>query len=705
MNNFKRVSAVVLAGWALCAVPCKSYGLGFGHASTRAILGDTLKMSLPLRLEPGEDITNECLAADVYFGDDKIAPKFIYTEVLPGRDAGERTLRVNSTVAINEPVITVYLVAGCQSRVTRKIVAFPDPPTVAANSPLAEPSSSDVSEAIQSATLPVVKPVSPRSVLGSTVLPASSSSSLSSSSSPAPTSSRKPSRAERRQASREAASSRAAMPSMMVSTDVAGKVSPKDKGKDKTARKQAQRGKAGKPDAGDAGRLVLDPVDADAMVIPDLRMTGTLGDADQAQAQTPDVQARRDAAAALWLALNASPEQMLRDRQRLQELEQRLTQLKQEGEQMRQNVATLQARVQQAESAVGGKWAYGATLLAFMGLGLSGFLFWRLRQARQGKEGWWQAPAPQDGAELGRESELGQTSVEFVHVPSTPQELATAPVRAFATIDTQRSSPLSPLSTEQLHKMVPDTAPATLQRQYVASHLSSHHSEPLREVSVEELIDLEQQAEFFIVLGQDDAAIDLLEGHVQHTTGASPLPFLKLLEIYRRMGRRADYERVQTEFNTRFNAYAPAWDADLQQGHSLADYPGVIERLQSLWSSPLQAMAVLEKSLTRPDSGEDTFELPAYRELLFLYAVARDLSERETVDRHGVDLLLPVVDAGGDEPPEPVVSQRPVIEPLMATRPIKAHPDFSPSISLDLQLDDLPDNASHTTEDEADHKH
>ena len=34
--------------------------------------------------------------------------------------------------------------------------------------------------------------------------------------------------------------------------------------------------------------------------------------------------------------------------------------------------------------------------------------------------------------------------------------------------------------------------------------------EPARELSVEELIDLEQQAEFFIVLGQDDAAIELL---------------------------------------------------------------------------------------------------------------------------------------------------------------------------------------------------
>ncbi|WP_290640770.1 hypothetical protein, partial [Aquabacterium sp.] len=79
---------------------------------------------------------------------------------------------------------------------------------------------------------------------------------------------------------------------------------------------------------------------------------------------------------------------------------------------------------------------------------------------------------------------------------------------------------------------------------------------------------------------------------------------------------------------------------------------------------------------------------PAYRELLFLYAVARDLAERDTGDRHSVDLLLPVTDVSGVEPAEPV-RHNAIIEPLMATRPIKAQPEVSPSISLDLHLEDL----------------
>ena len=157
---------------------------------------------------------------------------------------------------------------------------------------------------------------------------------------------------------------------------------------------------------------------------------------------------------------------------------------------------------------------------------------------------------------------------------------------------------------------------------------------------------------------------------------------------------------VLSEFNKRFNAYAPSWESDLQHGHSLADYPGVIERLQALWAAPAKAMEVLEKSLTRPDSSTDTFELPAYRELLFLYAVARDLSERDASPAKGdVDLLLPVVDMGGvastsdSSAPETVNAGLPIIEPLMATRPIKAQPDILPSFDLDQQLDDIAEPA------------
>ena len=162
-----------------------------------------------------------------------------------------------------------------------------------------------------------------------------------------------------------------------------------------------------------------------------------------------------------------------------------------------------------------------------------------------------------------------------------------------------------------------------------------------RELSVEELIDLEQQADFFVVLGQDEAAIDLLMGHVRSSGGASPMPYLKLLEIYRRRGERDAYERIRERFNRRFNAYAPDWEVDPREGRALEDYSAVMGRLQAAWPEPLQAMGLLEALLFTRDSSDQAFDLPAFGELLFLYSQARDLAERQA-ERSGVDLLLPL---------------------------------------------------------------
>ena len=170
--------------------------------------------------------------------------------------------------------------------------------------------------------------------------------------------------------------------------------------------------------------------------------------------------------------------------------------------------------------------------------------------------------------------------------------------------------------------------------------------EPQRDVSIEELIDLEQQAEFFIVLGQEEAAIDLLVDHLRSTGGGSPLPYLKLLEIYRRRGDREAYDRTRARFNHRFNAYAPDWDVDTQDGRSLEDYPSIVARLQMAWPSPIDAMAELESLLFRKTRGE-LFDMPAYRDVLFLYSLARDLLDREPAGAANVDVLLPI-NEGGD---------------------------------------------------------
>ena len=202
------------------------------------------------------------------------------------------------------------------------------------------------------------------------------------------------------------------------------------------------------------------------------------------------------------------------------------------------------------------------------------------------------------------------------------------------------------------------------------------------------MIDLEQQADFCGVLGEEDAAVDLLMGHVRRSGGASPLPYLKLLEIYRRRGDREASERVRDRFNRRFNAYAPEWQADPQQGRTLTDYPSVIASLQSLWATPERAMRALEASLFRRDGATSTFDLPAYRELLFLYSVARDLGEREEKAAN-VDLLLPIGGDGADT--TQVTRLHSSVAPVRLDPPTEVDVDIT---ALDPGPDDADDRAS-----------
>ncbi|MCY7314744.1 MAG: hypothetical protein LH480_03760, partial [Rubrivivax sp.] len=207
----------------------------------------------------------------------------------------------------------------------------------------------------------------------------------------------------------------------------------------------------------------------------------------------------------------------------------------------------------------------------------------------------------------------------------------------------------------RLGALIADTVlepePAMQRTEPLPAGMRPDESSP-RDVSIEELIDLEQQAEFFVVLGQDDAAIELLTEHLRSTGGGSPLPYLKLLEIYRRRDHHEAYERMRARFNQRFNAYAPDWGVDLGHGRTLDDYTGVIPRLQQVWRRPLDAMAELEALLFRKSRGE-LFDLPAYREVLFLYSLARDLLDRAAVDIGSVDLLLPMGKGGAAAPLPP----------------------------------------------------
>ena len=319
---------------------------------------------------------------------------------------------------------------------------------------------------------------------------------------------------------------------------------------------------------------------------------------------------------------------------RIATLEQTVAQLRTEANTNRDTIAQLRNRLAQADR--GGRWTL-PLLVAVVGL-LALTLWLALRMRRIDAErvrAWRAAAAAQNERPATPTSQLPMVTTEIPVPPTLPP------------------SPPYPSRPAVVGAPAPLVAPPPDDRDLDIA-LDSTEVLPVgsvadpgspRDVTIEELLDLEQQAEFFIVLGQDDAAVDLLVHHLRDTGGGSPLPYLKLLEIYRRRGEREAYERTRTRFNHRFNAYAPEWEADLLTGRSLEAYAGVIPRLQQVWPRPMDAMAELEALLFRKSRG-DLFDLPAYREVLFLYSLARDLLDREAADSGNVDLLLPLADGG-----------------------------------------------------------
>jgi hypothetical protein len=336
---------------------------------------------------------------------------------------------------------------------------------------------------------------------------------------------------------------------------------------------------------------------------------------------------------------------------RLSDLEQRLDRQQRESRAAQQAIAALQGQLHEAEEArLTEPATYGLMALVMLLLGAIAWLL--LRMTRQPREAAWSeassVPADEDDDE-----ESGPAD-GFGNLRS-PFEQSTA-------MSMHAMSETRPAVFEDTRRPARDLPPTTIP---MAASLP-------RALPVDDLVDIEQQADFFVALGQEEAAIDLLMGHARSGGGRNPTPYLKLLDIYRRRGEGDAYERIRERFNRRFNSRAPSREDDPRAGRALQEYSGVLAHVVASWSPPSRAVALLEALLVRRDASPEPFELPAFEELLFLCTVAHDLAEHET-NPEGVDLPLPL---GPDES---------AITMVEVTRPFVPG---SLEIELDLDLSD-----------------
>ncbi|HMN91596.1 MAG TPA: hypothetical protein PKC60_00045 [Hydrogenophaga sp.] len=430
------------------------------------------------------------------------------------------------------------------------------------------------------------------------------------------------------------------------------------------------------PAAAPAGpRLQLDPVDLVSLPIdrdPVLRLSMTL------LSEPATSEEARQAAGLLWKALNASPEELMRDAQKMAVLEAEAQGLRQEEARNRALIADLQARLDEAGQR---NWlVYGLGLLLLLSLlALAVLMRKRRTEARDTarSKAWWNEEVAQ------RPLTGGSAASPAVGVASTASDVDIDLDLAAASDFQGSSTSLTPLSEPgSLNAEARTASQKGGHRDFAPSALGVSRS-----VATEELFDVQQQADFFISLGEDEQAIQILRNHLAESQEPSPLAFLDLLSLYHRLGRREDYEALRNRFNEVCNAGAPRFDQYSDRSLGLEGYETAMGRIQALWPQP-RVLDVIEQSIFRDPNDVDgeVFDLEAYRELLLLHALAKEIIRKE------------VVEASGGEPSRAGFSHT-KIQPLKAagaaagglgapTQPQDV-PPASPNLGLDVDLDEL----------------
>ncbi|WP_158592194.1 FimV/HubP family polar landmark protein [Noviherbaspirillum sedimenti] len=191
-----------------------------------------------------------------------------------------------------------------------------------------------------------------------------------------------------------------------------------------------------------------------------------------------------------------------------------------------------------------------------------------------------------------------------------------------------------PRIAQPARRTMPATAPApqpaqaaqAAQQAAPASATAARRNDDAQPMKVEDISDLMQEAEFWMLLNDPARAIEILEPYAGVGQPISPVPWIYLLDLYRLTGQRENYQALAGRIKRRFNANAPAWDDEgaAASSRSLRDYPHVVQAIEDMWESE-GIVPYLENLLFDEREGARAgFDLAVYREIIHLIGVARD---------------------------------------------------------------------------------
>ena len=541
LHTRRIIAASLLLGFTLV-----SSALTIGRPQGAVWIGKPLDVVIPLSVGETERGGGLCVEADVTQGETRIPSGRVTVSLDSGNSPSTPRVHVRSTVAIDEPVVNVRLSAGCQTKSTRSFVLLSDVLPQAASTMAAAPLDGRAAPSPGAPSL---------ARLGTAARPA---------------------RAPVASAAGDSTSS-AAPPRRRVRaprTTQASAVKPRPRPAPKVpaaAAPAAAAVAAAAPGATARPVLQLEPLEPVAAKDPGLSASPEIAVA------AADDAAKRAEAIAQWRALASEPEQAQRERetQRLQALEATLTVLRKQSAETQRALTELRSELAQArDSRYRNPLVYGliaALLLAVIAI----VLLWRAMRRTQAIPDWWQAAEaereaaarrrlPRRGTMLDEEADDEVDNGQGGLVVGTAVAGGRAP------------RPAASLAQDD----VPDTSGFGMLEPRLTSPAATAGG-PQRQLSADELVDVQQHAEFFLSLGQHEQAIDVLRHHIEAFPQTSALAYLDLFKILHDLGRRAQYDQLAPEFERAFNADVPAFDSFAQEGRGLSHYKDVLARIDS----------------------------------------------------------------------------------------------------------------------------
>ena len=546
--------------------------LSLGNARGAVVLGRSVDLAFDIHTDLGQTLESACITAKMRSGDNPVADGRVRVTPLPQVPGRTPAVRVQSSVPAVEPVLTVELQAGCTGKIARTYTFLADLP-----------------DTVASSARPIAIPLAGGAEAAGPALQG------------APAAGSPP--AERRPAA-----------TVPLAQDTAAAPVPRARAATApVARKTKRSAEPVRTPAVPRSRLVMEPLENWLASPSTLRLRTQLN-----LPETPATPEQREQAQAQWKALSMHPEELLKEGARTAALNGELAQLRTQAAQDRATALQLLERLEKEKSErYSGTIVYLLLAMLVVMAALAAWIATRLRAVSlQAQDAWAAAVAQQPPrSEMPGESTQDSGPAALQDLPSAPASLAPSPVLP----EPPQPAPRAPEAPALDIELVAPIGGVSVSYAEPAAVVA----QPALLINPEELFDLQQQAEFFVSVGEHDQAIGVLKKYIATNETTAPAAYLELLRLYRSLSRVDDFNQLRAQFHRHFNALVPEFASFNRPGRPLLWYPEVLAQIEAIWSHE-SVLPLLDGLLFRHgETAPERFDLAAYDDLLLLNAIAR----------------------------------------------------------------------------------